>query len=137
MTTTTAGATEEGGDDNNMGAEDGDDDNEADYTKWRGGGDKEVKDANDEEDEEDEEDVMDLIGVLPPLVAHRVERLTFLNKERERIMDQYLKDRAALETKYSDICAKDDDDEEGRMVGILQFWVCAMGHMEAVDELIT
>ena len=30
--------------------------------------------------------------------------------------------------------AKDDDDEEGRMVGIPQFWVCAMGHMEAVDE---
>ena len=24
--------------------------------------------------------------------------------------------------------AKDDDDEEGRMVGIPQFWVCAMGH---------
>ena len=35
--------------------------------------------------------------------------------------------------------AKDDDDndEEGRMVGISQFWVCAMGHMEAVAELIT
>ena len=33
--------------------------------------------------------------------------------------------------------AKDDDDEEGRMVGITQLWVCAMGHMEAVDELIT
>ena len=32
--------------------------------------------------------------------------------------------------------AKDDDDEEGRMVGITQFWVCAMGHMEAVAELI-
>ena len=33
--------------------------------------------------------------------------------------------------------AKDDDDEEGRMVGIPQFWVCAMGHTEAVAELIT
>ena len=33
--------------------------------------------------------------------------------------------------------AKDDDDKEGRMVGILHFWVCAMGHMEAVAELIT
>ena len=32
---------------------------------------------------------------------------------------------------------KDDDDKEGRMVGILQFWVCTMGHMEAVAELIT
>ena len=25
--------------------------------------------------------------------------------------------------------SKDDEDEEGSMVGILQFWVCAMGHM--------
>ena len=33
--------------------------------------------------------------------------------------------------------AKDNDDEEGRMVGIPQFWVCAMGHMEAVAESIT
>ena len=32
---------------------------------------------------------------------------------------------------------KHDYNEEGRMVGILQFWVCAMGHMEAVAELIT
>ena len=33
--------------------------------------------------------------------------------------------------------AKDDDDEEGRMMGIPQLWVCAMGHMEAIAELIT
>ena len=32
--------------------------------------------------------------------------------------------------------AKDEDDKEGRMVVIIQFWVCAMGHMEAVDKLI-
>ena len=30
-----------------------------------------------------------------------------------------------------------DDDKEGRMVGIHQFWVCTMGHMESVSELIT
>ena len=33
--------------------------------------------------------------------------------------------------------AKDDNDEEGRMVRILQFWVCVMVHMEAVAKLIT
>ena len=33
--------------------------------------------------------------------------------------------------------AKDDNDKEGSMVRILQFWVCAMGHMEAVAKLIT
>ena len=33
--------------------------------------------------------------------------------------------------------AKDDNNEEGHMVGILKFWVCALGHMEAAAELIT
>ena len=33
--------------------------------------------------------------------------------------------------------AKGDDYEEGRIVGIPQFWVCAMGHMEALAKLIT
>ena len=33
--------------------------------------------------------------------------------------------------------AKDEDIEEGRMVGIIQFWVCEIGHMEDVAELIT
>ena len=32
---------------------------------------------------------------------------------------------------------RNDGDEEGRMVGISQFWVCAMEHMEAVSKLIT
>ena len=32
--------------------------------------------------------------------------------------------------------AKDDDEKDGHMVGIPQFWVCAMGHMEAVSESI-
>ena len=31
---------------------------------------------------------------------------------------------------------KDDNDEEGRMVGIPQFWICTIGHMEAVAKLI-
>ena len=33
--------------------------------------------------------------------------------------------------------ANSNNDEEGRMVGIPQFWVCAMRHMEAVANLIT
>ena len=31
--------------------------------------------------------------------------------------------------------AKENDDKEGHMVGIHQFWVCEMGHMEAVAEI--
>ena len=41
---------------------------------------------------------------LPPLVARRVERLKFLSTERERVMEQHLEERAALEMKYSDLC---------------------------------
>ena len=33
--------------------------------------------------------------------------------------------------------SKDNDDKEGRMAVIPQFWVCAMEHIEAVDKLIT
>ena len=47
---------------------------------------------------------MDVMGVLPPLLSCRVERLRCLNTERERIIKQYLEERAALETKYLDLC---------------------------------
>ena len=47
--------------------------------------------------------VMGVMGVLPPLVVLRGKRLKFLNMERERVMEQYLEERAALETKYLDI----------------------------------
>ena len=47
---------------------------------------------------------MDVMGVLPPLVARRVERLKCLNTERERVMERYLEEIAALEKKYLDIC---------------------------------
>ena len=33
--------------------------------------------------------------------------------------------------------AKDYDDKEGHIMGIPHFWVCAMGHMEAVSKSIT
>ena len=73
MNTTTAAAAEEGEDDNNVGA--------------GGGGNPEVKYRN---DDDDKEDVMDVIGILPPLVSCRVERLKCLNTEIERAMEQYL-----------------------------------------------
>ena len=47
---------------------------------------------------------MDVMGVLPPLVSCRVERLRCLNTERERVMEPYLEERAVLETKFSDLC---------------------------------
>ena len=43
-----------------------------------------VKDGN---EDNDKEDVRDVMGVLPPIVAHRVERLKFINTYRERVME--------------------------------------------------
>ena len=48
-----------------------------------GGGDPAVEDGNDNEDDNNKENVMD---ILPPLVAHRFERLKCLNMERDRVM---------------------------------------------------
>ena len=44
------------------------------------------------------------MGVLPPLLSRRVERLRCLNTERDRVMEKYLEERAVLETKFSDLC---------------------------------
>ena len=67
-----------------------------------GGGDPAAEGGNNEYDKDDnEEDVMDF---LSPLVARRVERLKCLITERERVMEQYLEDRATMEIKYLDTC---------------------------------
>ena len=66
----------------------------------------------------------------------------------EREGDTYLEDASDDDKIYGAIAsrvitndntkaAKDEDDEEGRMVGILQFWVREMGHMDAVAKSIT
>ena len=56
-----------------------------------------VKYGNDDNSEED------MMGVLPPPVTRRVESLKCLNTERERVIGKYLEERAAMETKYSDL----------------------------------
>ena len=47
---------------------------------------------------------MDVMGVLPPLLSHKVERLKCHNTERERVMEQYPEERVMLETKLLDLC---------------------------------
>ena len=44
------------------------------------------------------------MDILPPLVARRVKRLKSLHMERERVMEKYLEEIAALEMKYLDLC---------------------------------
>ena len=109
----------------------------------------------------------DMMNILPPCIVRRVEKLRELNSQRETIVEQYQKERAALEKKFADLYqplfderketiagkfdreidakAKEDGNENEEedaqetldIKGIPQFWVCAMGHMEAVAELIT
>ena len=59
--------------------------------RGRRGGNLEVKDGNDDDDEEY------MMGILPPLVARRVQHLKCLNTKREMVMEQYMEERAALE----------------------------------------
>ena len=65
-----------------------------------GGGGPTVKDSNDDNDEEEVVDLMYMMVVLPPIEACRVEHLKCLNTEREKVMEQYMQEIAALETKY-------------------------------------
>lgn len=123
------------------------------------------EDESDEDAEGEvvEEADMDFMEMLPEKVKNRVNKLKELHNSRESIMAKYLAERAALENKYSALCkplytqrldiiqgalddeitkergpmADDDDEEESDMVGVPQFWVCAMGHMENVAELVT
>lgn len=120
--------------------------------------------AENEADEEVEDDEdQDPMAELPGYVKQRVKKLTELNDEREKAMEGYLKERAVLEAKYQALCrplyekrseiisGKMDDnitkenegeeqpeEEDGeRVAGVPQFWVCALGHMDVVAELIT
>jgi nucleosome assembly protein 1-like 1 len=109
-----------------------------------------------DDDDSSEQDIM----ALPECVKHRVDKLKELDEEREKIMKEYLVERAKLEAKYHAstkplykkrtdiILGKMDEEiakehegegsEEGdKTKGIPQFWVCAIGHMPVVAEIIT
>ena len=122
---------------------------------------------NDNDDDDDAAQHENMMNILPPCIVRRVEKLRELNSQRETIVEQYQKERAALEKKFAELYqplfderketiagkfdreidakAKEDGNENEEedaqetldIKGIPQFWVCAMGHMEAVAELIT
>jgi len=134
--------------------------NEEDYH------DDEEDHENDDEEDEDEEDE-DFMAELPQSVRHRVEKMKELNHHRDEIMDDYLKERAALEKKYSDLCkplyaqraeiivgkkdkeiasqtinsdnadAGEEADDEDELVGVPEFWSCCIHNIEAISELVT
>ena len=123
-----------------------------------------VKEAEwNDDDEDDDDDDEDPIEKLPSCVQHRVKKLKDLHDEREKAMESYLKERAALEAKYHAISkpfydkrydiirgALDDEIENEaptatdeskesseKIAGVPQFWVCALGNMEVVAHMIS
>jgi nucleosome assembly protein 1-like 1 len=113
---------------------------------------EEVAQLDLEDDDDDDED--DFVLSLPESVQKRVNELKQLDNERDSIMEEYLKERAALEKKYADMCTPLYDkrrivindtalseeqaaSESEEMVGIPDFWTVAMSNIEVIDELIT
>jgi nucleosome assembly protein 1-like 1 len=109
---------------------------------------------------EDDASDMDPLEEMPLHVQNRVQKLMEFDEERETIMKTYLEDRAKLEAKYHALVkplyekrkavvqGEMDDEidkehegesEEGsgeKRKGVPQFWVCALGHMDVIAELI-
>jgi len=106
-----------------------------------------------------DDDSEDPLAHLPDYVLLRVERLQGLNLAREKLVEEYLHERASLEKKFEGlmkplyeeraVIVRGEKDEEisketdvtpndtNRVKGIPQFWACAMTHEETVSELIT
>ena len=119
------------------------------------------------DDDDEDDNLEDIMATLPDIMRVRVEELRRIHhEEKVQVMEEYVKERAMLEQKYAallkpmydirkdivigakDVSAKDkpeDDvegdveaeDEDANIVGIPQFWVVAMGHMEVIGELVT
>lgn len=67
--------------------------------------DEDDDDDNEEDDDEDEDDEEeDFLAGLPPAIRSRVEELKKLNEKRDEYMEEYLRERAELEKKYSALC---------------------------------
>uniref|UniRef100_A0A7S2K4H4 Nucleosome assembly protein n=1 Tax=Leptocylindrus danicus TaxID=163516 RepID=A0A7S2K4H4_9STRA len=114
-------------------------------------------DTSEEEEEDEDYDEEDIMDTLPPVMKMRVNKLQELQDQKNRLMEEYVKERAMLEHKYATLSeplydarkdiivgAKDDelklaqgDEESDAIVGIPQFWVVAIGHLEVVGELVT
>ena len=119
--------------------------------------------ADEEDDDDEEEEEEDFMALIPPAVRGRVEKMKELNSQRDAIMAEYLTERAALEQKYLKLCeplytdraqiicgkqdkmiaaqAQDNDQtyEEGEeeLVGVPEFWFCAMSNIEVISDLLT
>ena len=122
--------------------------------------DDEHEDDHDDDDDDDDEEE-DFVSALPAPIRKCVDELKLLNDQREKFLEEYLKERAALEQKYqammnplfdqrrqiisgaNDAASKDTDEQEANEVpqdfpsGVPEFWTLAMSNIETLEELIT
>jgi len=145
-------------DQTNIAENDSDDDDDDDEEE------EDDSDEDEEDDSDDESSEEDIMSTLPREVVRRVEKLKELNDARDRVMEDYLKERAALEQKYLArnkpfyekrreivkgnlddaidalvVPAEEDAEDEVHVQakGVPQFWACCMSHLETVAELVT
>lgn len=65
---------------------------------------EEENDEDDDDDEDDDEEEEDFMAEIPPAMRALVDHLKELNTKRDSYMEEYLKERAALEQKYHALC---------------------------------
>ena len=122
---------------------------------------------DDDDDDDDVEDIEDFMNTMPDGMRIRVEELRRIHKDEKMVvMEEYVKERAMLEHKYAALLkpkfdvrkeivigtkevkqvenshtqntgTESVDNEDDEVIGIPQFWVVAMGHMEVIGELVT
>lgn len=106
-------------------------------------------DENEEEEEGELEEGENLMDGLPDYIVERVDKLRLLDQKRQAQLQEYLKERAALEQKFAAtfntlygeraqiINGENEEAKKGDQAkGIPQFWVIAMGHMETIGSLL-
>jgi len=120
---------------------------------------EEKYDSYESEDMSDEDDETDILSMLPKEVVKRVNKLKELNEARDKIIQDYLAERAELERYYLARCKplydrrrsivkgelddnidsvpRGDIEESSTIKGVPQFWICAMGHLETIAEIVT
>jgi nucleosome assembly protein 1-like 1 len=106
-------------------------------------------DASPDRQEDEDQEGQNLMDGLPDYIVRRVEALKLLDKKRDVIMVDYLRERAELEARYgakyeplysdrAKIVKGENDDESNdtnQTKGIPQFWVIAMGHEPTIASI--
>mmetsp|Transcript_10287 Transcript_10287/g.28372 ORF Transcript_10287/g.28372 Transcript_10287/m.28372 type:complete len:339 (-) Transcript_10287:112-1128(-) len=140
---------------------DDDDENQEDYDDEEGSENDDPAGEEDLGDDDDEDDDDDPMMHLPEYVLKRVEKLKELSSARDAIMEEYMKERAALEQRFAaqveplyeerqlivsgemdhaisqEAGVKPDPEDEPEVLnGVPHFWVTCLSNHESTGEII-